>query len=245
MSRALTVSSTPEPKREIRRAARYTTAFDRRNHRAHPLRASAIWRTVTNLKIGAHKMRRCFVILGVLLPAVVVPPASAQAPHEGEARVGLAIQNDTRFARGIRLSPIGIVTGLSWLPRAAGHLAIVDQLSLFPTIRWDRVYQPIGGFDPDTAFDSGNLLAINTTVVRLATASVDARSAPAWFAEVGLAGSLATPRRGNRLAPVFGGGIRSYGTGKLGLETSVQCTAPDLGRTVCVLPVSMLFAVGR
>jgi hypothetical protein len=180
------------------------------------------------------------VMFGSMAVCTAAPLALAQATRTSNWNIGIAWQNDNLYQRGVRVSPIGLAAGLGWQPAFGnGHVGFVDQIGLFPALRNERFSALPAGVDPDTAFDKGPLLAVNTAVIRLWSGDPAGSRGANWFLGSGVAAALVTPRRGHRIVPTFTAGVRSRLNDRLGLETSVACNAPRLGKSVCVVPLTL------
>ena len=63
--------------------------------------------------------------------------------QEGEGMLGLAAQNDATLFQTVKLSPVGLHFGLIVQPAfGRRRMAIVEQVSLFPVISYDRRRSP-------------------------------------------------------------------------------------------------------
>ena len=183
------------------------------------------------------------MIRRVLLAALAAAsPLAAQVPNlwEGEAMVGLAGQNDTQKAERVRLSPVGISVGFIVQPIfSKRNLSLSNQLSFFPLsetdkpVRFDTLPPP-----------SSNPLIINTAWARLGTSEPEAEGQFVLFVGTGVGLTLATPREGRRIQPMFGVGMRRWFARQLGFELSLQCTLRELGKTACQLPVTSVWPFG-
>jgi hypothetical protein len=178
----------------------------------------------------------------VLVALGAVAPLAAQIPNtwEGEAMVGVSGQNDVQRLDRVRISGVGLNLGFIVQPIFSKRaLSLSNQLSFFPSINYDRP-TPLDTQPPPNTHP----LILNTTWVRLGTSEPEAEGQFVYFAGAGVGVSLASPRQGSRVAPMAGVGIRRWFGRQLGVEMSLQCTAPQLGRTACQLPISSVWPFG-
>jgi hypothetical protein len=56
------------------------------------------------------------VMFASMLVRSAAPVAVAQTTQKSNLNLGIAWQNDNLYQRGVRVSPIGLVTGLGWQP---------------------------------------------------------------------------------------------------------------------------------
>jgi hypothetical protein len=183
-------------------------------------------------------MRVALLLAGVIAAA----PMSAQIPNtwEGEAMVGVTGQNDTQKLDRVQLSPIGLNIGFIVQPIFGKRtLSLSNQLSFYPSINYDR---PVP-FDT-SAPPSTKPLILNTTWVRLGTSEPEAEGKFVYFAGAGVGLAVATPRGGSKVSPVVGIGMRRWFSRQLGVEISVQCSLPSLGKTNCQVPLSSVWPFG-
>ena len=183
-------------------------------------------------------MRRALLLAGVIGAA----PLGAQIPNtwEGEAMVGVTGQNDTQKLDRVQLSPIGLNIGFIVQPIFGMRtLSLSNQLAFYPSINYDRPTP----FDT-SAPPSTKPLILNTAWVRLATGEPEAEGRFVYFVGAGLGLAVATPREGSKVSSVVGVGIRRWFSRQLGVEISVQCSLPTLGRTNCQIPVSSVWPFG-
>ena len=169
-------------------------------------------------------------------------PLAAQIPNlwEGEAMIGVAGQNDTQKLERVRLSAVGINVGFIVQPIFnTRRLSLSNQLSFFPGIDYDK---PVP-FDT-SAPPSSNPLIINTSWARIGSHEPEAEGRFVYFAGAGVGVTIATPRVGTRISPMIGVGVRRWFARQLGLEMSLQCTARQLGRTACQVPVTSVWPFG-
>src|SRR5207237_1437934 len=125
------------------------------------------------------------------------------------------------------------------------RVGFVDEVALFPVLRLERFNGFPGGVNSDTAFDNGPLLAINTALVRISSANPSQVRGATWFIGAGLSAAIATPRTGHRIVPAFAAGVRTRLTERLGFEASVHCNAPQLGKTICSVPLAVALPLRR
>ena len=169
-------------------------------------------------------------------------PAAAQIPNlwEGEAMVGLAGQNDTQKADRVKLSGLGVSMGFIVQPIfSKRNLSLSNQLSFFPIATTDK---PVP-FDTQPPPPTHPLI-LNTAWVRLGTSEPEAEGQFVYFIGAGATVAVSTPRKGERLQPMAGVGVRRWFARQLGFEISFQCTRRELGKTSCQLPLTSVWPFG-
>jgi hypothetical protein len=148
---------------------------------------------------------------------------------------GLAYQSDAVLYRGIQLSPVGIVAGVSVAGASrAPLLGLSARVALYPAIRGDRRYHPVDEFDTDTAFDKSTPLSIGTLAIDVGPRTRG--GGISWFASTGISGAMSSPRRGSRYAAMFGAGANWRS-----VRLAVEATVRPLGRTVVQIPITVSF----
>jgi hypothetical protein len=177
--------------------------------------------------------------LAAALAAIVVTasPLAAQIGNtmEGEAVLGLSGQPDTRKFEKVQLSPVGVNLGFIVQPLfGKRRVSIAEQLSFFPVIFYER--DEI--VTPRSTIPRTNPLIINTVWMRLAAQEPENESTNlGFFAGPGFMWAISTPRDGAKIAPMLGIGWRRWFRRQLGVEISLQCSVPQIGRTACQLPI--------
>jgi hypothetical protein len=181
------------------------------------------------------------VLLGALALGASVSRAQMATFQEGEAIVGIAMQNDMQKFDGLRLSPMGLNVGVIVQPLfGSRRIAVVDQLSLFPILHYERQASP---FVPPT--DAPNRpLILNTLWARWSTDEPEVEGKNVFFLGGGLSFAVVTPRDGHKMAPVFSIGGRRWLKRQRGVEVSLQCGGLQVGRTACVLQVTSVWPFG-
>jgi hypothetical protein len=184
---------------------------------------------------------RVAVALAALVACAPIARAQIATFQEGEAIVGLAMQNDVQKVEGLRLSPVGINVGFIAQPLfGSRRISVVNQLSLFPIMFYERRVTP---FAPPTSAPNKPLI-LNTLWARWSTDEPEIEGKYVYFAGGGVSLALVTPRSGHKVAPVGSIGMRRWFRRQRGVEVSVQCGGLQIGRTTCVVPVTTVWPFG-
>jgi hypothetical protein len=178
----------------------------------------------------------------LLIALASASPVAAQIPNlwEGEAMVGLAGQNDTQKADRVKLSGVGVSIGFIVQPIFnVRRLSLSNQLSFYPIATTDKPV-PFDTLPPPPTHP----LIINTAWARLGTSEPEAEGQFVYFIGAGAGVTVATPRKGPRVQPMAGVGVRRWFARQVGFEISFQCTRRELGKTSCQLPITSVWPFG-
>jgi hypothetical protein len=97
---------------------------------------------------------------------------------------------------------------------------------------------------PTQSVPRTNPLILNALWLRVGTDEPEIENKFVFFAGAGVSAAISTPREGHKVAPMFGVGVRRWFARQVGMELSLQCTALQIGRTTCQMPITSLWPFG-
>ena len=182
-----------------------------------------------------------WLAIAALVGVATASPAQVRNLQEGEAVVGIAGQTDTQLLDRVRLSPVGLNIGFIVQPIFNNRrLSIVEQLSFFPVVFFQRQTSPFG----QPIQNREQPLIHNNLWMRVATGDPEEEGKFVYFAGGGASLAVVTPRDGHKVAPMIAIGTRRWFRRQIGFEMSLQCSIPQVANTTCVLPISSLWPFG-